>query len=161
MAQIYVENLRKITQNKRLIESVLKVKLKIKEKIVSMEAEPENEFLASQVIEAINLGFSVPEALTIKGEENLFEKINIKDNTKRKDMVSVRGRVIGKEGRALERLEGLTNCIISIHGNVIGIIGNVLDVKDARTALIKLINGSKHSNVYALLGKLKQEEQKI
>ena len=84
--QIYSENIRKIMQNKKQLEKELNIKIKKEKNIILVEGKPEDEFLALQAIEAINLGFSVPKALLLKEEDITFKKINIKDLTKRKDL---------------------------------------------------------------------------
>ena len=65
MTQLYVENPRKVMQNKKLIEDTLGIKLQKQGDIINIEAKPEDDFLSTQVIEAINLGFKVPDALSI------------------------------------------------------------------------------------------------
>jgi len=157
--QIYSDNIRKIFQNKKKIETALNIKLSKKQGIVFIKGKAEDEHFGLQVIEAINLGFSVDKALLLKDEEFVFEKINIKDLTKRHDLERVRGRIIGTRGRALDTLESLTDCYISLHDNSVGIIGKAEDIENARYALERIIQGSKHSNVYAYLEKKRAEEK--
>lgn len=160
MGQIYVENPRKIIQNRKEIVQSLNVKnLTIKNNILTFNIDPEKDILATQVFEAINLGFKVRDALVIAEEGNSFKKINIKDITKRNDLARVRGRVIGKQGKALETLESLTNCLISVHDSAIGIIGRTEDIMMADEAIRKLIRGSDHSKVYSSVERLKAEEK--
>jgi len=149
--QIFSENSRKIMQNKKLIEKELPIKISSKQGIIYIKGRPEDEFFALQIIEAINLGFKVPEALMLKDPEFVFEKINIKDLTKRHDLERIRGRIIGTHGKAKQTIESLTDCIISLHDNVVGIIGHSENIDDASTAVQNLIRGSKHSKVYSFL----------
>ena len=152
MEKLYLENSRKVIQNKRLIENALKVKLEIKAGVVTIEGAPEKELIALNVMEAINLGFTVPLALELRLEDFAFEKMPIKNIISRKrDLSQVRARIIGTKRRALDQLEYLTGCDVVLHDNVAGIIGRTEDVKKAAYALRKLIAGSKHSNVYAYL----------
>ena len=101
------------------------------------------------------MGFSIKEALLLKSEEFVFEKISIKNIAKRKDLSQVRARVIGTKGKAIRVIEDLSGCYIAVHDNAVGIIGYAEDVKKASYALKRLIAGSKHASVYAYL-----EEQK-
>ena len=149
--QIYTEAAKKILQNKRKIESKLGIKISIKNNIVSTKGEAENDFLATEVIDAINLGFKVDTALMITIEGFGFEKVGIKDVTRRKDIARIRGRVIGTHGKALDTLESLTDCFLSVHDSEIGIIGRIDDLELAVGALKKLIQGSGHSKVYGSL----------
>lgn len=159
--QIYSENTRKIMQNRKKIETALNIKISRKQNIFFIEGKPENEHFALQVIEAINLGFSVDKTLLLKDEEFVFIRINIKDLTKRNDLDRVRGRVIGTHGRALDTLEALTDCYISLHDNTVGIIGKAIDIEKAKYALERIIQGSKHSNIYSHLEKQKALEKQF
>jgi len=149
--QIYSQSARKILQNKKQIEDSLEIKLYIKSGIVILEGHPENEIVALEVIEAINLGFSVSQALDLKREDFIFEKILIKSIARRRNLVQVRGRVIGEERKVLRTIEYLTDCDIVLHGNTVGIIGARENVENASYALKRIIAGSEHANMYAWL----------
>ncbi len=149
--QIYSESPRKILQYKKKIQTALKIKLAIKGNYVQIDGAPENELIVKDVIEAINLGFPIEQALDLKNEEFTFQKIPIKSISKRHDLSQVRARVVGRERGVMQNMEFLTNCDIVLHDNMVGIIGHHEDVKNAAYALKKLIGGSKHANVYMYL----------
>jgi rRNA processing protein Krr1/Pno1 len=83
----------------------------------------------------------------------MFEIINIKDHTTRKDLGRVRARIIGKSGKTLKTLNTLTQCYFEVKDNCVGIIGDPEYIKNAQEAVIYLIKGSKQSNVYSFLEK--------
>jgi ribosomal RNA assembly protein len=149
MQEIYTEFIRKVFQNKDKLEQELEVKLTNQGKNLFIDGEPDKEFIAIQVIEAINLGFSTEKALLLKKEDIILQTIHIKDITKRKDLERVRARIIGKQGKTLKTLNNLTCCEFAIQDNCIGIIGDTENITEARQAITSLINGSKQSNVYA------------
>lgn len=157
--KIYLEKTRIVIQNKKQIESTLKVKLEAMGKVITIEGESDKEMIALMALEAIELGFSIESALDLKTEDFTFKKIQIKNISKRHDLSQVRARVIGTKRRALDQLEALTGCDIVLHDNTIGIIGPVEDVDRASYALKKLISGSKHANVYALLEEQNAKER--
>jgi len=157
--QIYSENSKKIMKNKSLIEKELNIKLSSKENIIYIDGKPEEEYFALQIIEAINLGFTIKKALLLKDPEFTFNQIPIKSVTKRQDLERIRGRIIGKHRKALDTIESLTECDISLHDNVIGIIGLAQDVEKASYALQNLIRGSKHSSVFSYLEKQRALEK--
>lgn len=157
--QIYTENARKITQNKRLLEKTLKIRIETKASTLIFEGKAEDEFLALKVFEAIELGFSVNKALLLTDDEFTFEKILIKAITKRNDMSQVRARVIGTNRKALDTIESLSDCFLAMHDNTVGVIGHFQDVQDAMYALKRIIAGSKHSAMYAWLEKKKFEKR--
>ena len=157
--QLYVESINKIIQNKKMLESSFKIKLSNKSHILFIEGKAEDEFLALQAVEALNLGFSINEVVLLKNEEFVFEKIYIKNITKRRNMSEVRGRVIGAGGKALRVLEELSGTYIAVHDNTVGVIGELASAKKAVYALKRIIAGSKHSAMYAYLEKQKVIEK--
>jgi ribosomal RNA assembly protein len=157
--QIYSESIRKIMQNKKQLESALKVKISSKEKILFLEGKSPDEFLALEVIEAINLGFTIPKALFLTEENTIFKKIQIKPIARRNDLSQVRGRIIGTNRKVLDTLESLTDTFIVLHDNSVGIIGSIENVDNVAYVLKRIIAGSKHANMYAWLEKKKAEER--
>jgi len=156
LEQLYCKSINKVIKNKRAIENSIGVKLEIKGNIVVIEGAAEQTFIAIQIIEAIDIGFSANQALDLKNEDFILRKLQIKEIAKRNDLSQVRARVIGTKRRALNTIEDLTGCNIVLHDNIIGIIGQTEDVKHAEYALTNLIRGSKHANVYRYL-----EEQHV
>jgi len=149
MQEIYTEFIQKVLQNKNRLEQELEVKLTNQGKNLFIDGEPDKEFIAIQIIKAINSGFSIEKALLLKKEDIILQIINIKDITKRKDLERVRARIIGKQGKTLKTLDNLTGCEFAIQDNCVGIIGDTEDIKEAIQSITSLIQGSKQSNVYA------------
>jgi len=147
------EDISKIAKNKKKLERFLNVKITIKMGEISVEGNPEDEYIAEKVIDAITLGFPVPVALLIKEEDFLFEILDIKDYTHRKDLETIRARIIGKGGKTLKTLNTLTECYFELKGNSVGIIGSPELIKNGQDAVIFLIQGSKQANVYSFLEK--------
>lgn len=158
MEKIYFENSRKLSSNKKKLENTFNVRIDMKANIVSIEGEPADELTALLAIEALDMGFQIINVLDLKNDEFTFEKISIKSLTKRQDRSQIRARIIGTNGRALENIEYLTDCSLVLHGNQVGIIGKVENVRMAADAITRLVEGSKHSNVYAYLEKQKSAE---
>jgi len=157
MQEIYTEFLQKVLKNKKKIESELNVKITNKGKNLFIKGPAEAEFTATQIIEAINLGFSVDRALLLKDEKMNFQILNIKNITKRKNLEEIRGRIIGTHGRTLKTLNKLTDCFISLNNNKVGIIGYYDSIEEAIMGLTTLIQGSKQGKVY---GKLERENKR-
>ena len=151
MIKLIIDKLPRILKNKKRLEDELSVRITNKGKEVEIDGESEDEYIAEKVIEALNLGFPYSDALEIKRNDFLFEVINIKDHTYRKDLERIRARIIGTKGKTFKTLSNLTNCCFELKGNSIGIIGSSEEIKNANDAIIHLIKGSKHANVYAYL----------
>ncbi len=154
MEEIYIRSIRKILANKKRLEKELNISIKNRGRLLLIESkDPLNAYLACQIIEALNLGFKIEEALLLKNEEYQFEKIPIKDVTKRKTLSQVRARIIGKQGKTLELLQTLSNCFIVLHDNIVGLIGKCEEIETSIQAVKNLIRGSRQGNVYGYLEK--------
>ena len=147
------EKILRIIKNKKKLEEKLNVKIKNRGKEITIKGKPEDEYLAEAVIEALEFGFPFSVAMMIKDYEYTFEIINIKDYTNKKDLKRIRARIIGKGGKTFNTLHSLTKCHFELKDNSIGIIGDPEHIKNALEALIFLIKGAKHSNVYSFLEK--------
>lgn len=151
MAILISKDISKVIKNRKRLERLLNVKIIIKQEEISVEGIPENEYTAEKVIDAINLGFPIPIALLIKEEDFLFEILDIKKYTHRKDLEIIRARIIGKGGKTLKTLNTLTDCYFELKDNNVGIIGSPELIKNAQDAVILIIQGSKQANVYSFL----------
>ena len=158
MEKRIVEKLPRITRNRKRLEKKLNVEIENRGKEVTVTGTPEDEYIAGKVIEALDFGFPFSDALEIKERGHVFEVLNIKDYTKKKNLERVRGRIIGKGGKTLKTLTDLTNCSLEIKDNKIGIIGDAENIKNTLDALASLIKGTKQSNVYSYLEKHRPEE---
>ena len=153
MKTLISEKIARILKNKKRLEKELNVKITNSGKEVSVSGDSVDEYIAEKVIESLNLGFPLSIALLIKEEDYTFEILNIKDYTRKKNFLSIRARIIGKEGRTLRTLNNLTDCNFEVLGHEVGIIGGAENIESARQAIISLIQGGKQANVYAYLEK--------
>lgn len=158
MITLIVDKLPRITLNRKKLEKVLEVKITNNGKEVCINGEAENEYIAEKVIEALDFGFPYASAISIKIDDNLFEKISIKEHTKRKDLETIRARIIGKNGKTIKTLSLLSECFLELKDNVVGIIGPPENIYNAQTSVISIIKGSKQSNVYSYLEKHRPEK---
>lgn len=157
MKTILSEKPQRIIKNKKKLEQFLNIKITSRGKEIFMQGEPEDEHTAEKVIDALNFGFPFSTSMLIKKEGFIFEIINIKDHTKRKDLKRIRARIIGTRGKTLKTLNQITNCHFELKDNYIGIIGPPEYLESGQKAIIAIIKGAKQSNVYGLLKKNKIE----
>ncbi len=153
MIKLICEKISRIIKNKDNLEKKLGVKIENRGKEVNLGGKPEDEYVAEKVILALEFGFPFSVALMIKERDYLFEIINIKDYTPRKNFEVIRARIIGKNGKTLKTLETLTECFFEMKDNKIGIIGDSEHIKNAQESLISIIRGAKQGNVYSYLEK--------
>lgn len=130
------------------------------EGVVRVEGEDAIPFLrAVEVIEAINRGFSPERAFRLLEDEDLLMEVMdlsaISDSQHQMDRL--RGRIIGRDGRAREQIEQMTNTQISVFGKTITLIGLPEQIKIARAAVDMLLEGSPHEAVFSYLEKKRQE----
>lgn len=153
MKTILSEKLSRIIKNKKKLEEKLNVKITNQGKKISIKGKPTDEYAAEKVIDALNFGFPFSIAILIKEEDFIFEIINIKNYTKRKDLERIRARIIGTKGKTLKTLQQLTKCYFELKDNSVGIIGSPEWIENGQEAIIFIIKGSKQSNVYNFLEK--------
>ncbi len=147
---------------KKEIEGRTKTAIRVdsKEGIVTVEGDSaEGVISAVNLIEAINRGFSPERAYALlKDESMLLEVIDlgpIADNPQK--LERLRGRIIGRDGRAREQIEDMTGTSISVFGKTVGIIGAFEQVKTAKAAIEMLIDGVPHESVYSFLDRKRRE----
>ncbi len=105
-----------------------------------------------EIVRAIGRGFSPEIAQLLFKQDYGFELVNILDYAKtKKDVIRLKGRVIGEEGKSRRTLEELTGCHISVYGKTAGIIGQLEWLPMARRAVESLLAGSPHATVYKWL----------
>jgi len=111
------------------------------------------------IIKAIGRGFNPEIAELLYDESFTFDLINIPDfvGAAKNHIQRVKGRIIGREGRARTMVEEATQTYISVYGKTIGIIGKIEDVPVARQALEMILEGAPHGNVYKWLENKRRE----
>ena len=153
MQRIQIKSKTKIKKAVPKIEKRLKVRLTVKGDNIEVRGNEVACFSAGKIIEAIDFGFDVDDALLLVNENFCLEFINIKKHTRRKNLEEVRGRVIGREGKAKKTIEELTGAVLVVHDNVVGMIVDSEHLDAAVQGLRSLIQGAKHGNVFAYLEK--------
>jgi ribosomal RNA assembly protein len=133
-----------------------------KEGLVKVESTEEHTvslLRAVEIINAINRGFSPERAFEmIEDEDLLLDVIDLSSMAEGpRQLDRLRGRIIGKDGRAREQIEDMTDVEISVFGKTIALIGYPEQLKTARAAIDMLIEGVPHENVFAFLDRKKKE----
>ncbi len=149
-------------ETKRAIEEQTASALTIdsEEGLVTVEGEdPVQVLLAGSVVQAIGRGFSPENAFALLQDEDLiFEQIDLGGLTdSQRQLDRIRGRVIGRDGKAREQIEHMTGTHLSVQGKTVALIGLPDQVKDARTAIEMLLRGVPHESVFTFLDRKRKE----
>ncbi|MEM5790581.1 MAG: KH domain-containing protein [Candidatus Aenigmatarchaeota archaeon] len=150
------ERMKMLRKNEKFLkdlENLVGCKIKINEE-VEIECEDSLKLLRiKEVLKAFGRGFNFEDSLKLLDEDYYLEIIDIKDYSKksRSRMITLRGRVIGSEGKTKKLIEKYTETKISIYGKTISIIGRWDKLMIAKKAIEMLLSGSLHSSVYRFL----------
>ena len=147
---------------RKKIEKKLNLRLQIdsQEGEVKLSGEDSLNLLSAQnIVKAIGRGINPEKALDLLEENVVLESIDITDysGTSKKRLITLRGRLIGTDGKARRYIEQLTGIYISVYGKTITLLGEYEEVSLARKAIEALLSGSRHSTVYAWLEKQTKE----
>ncbi len=147
---------------KRRIEEKMNVRLNIDSEEGDVFIEGEDSiavFECVDIIKAIGRGFNPEVAELLFNDKYIFDLIVIQDyiGKSKKDMIRIKGRIIGREGKARQMIEDATDTHIVVYGKTIGIIGEIDHVPIARQAMEMLLEGSPHGNVFKWLDNKKRE----
>jgi ribosomal RNA assembly protein len=144
-------------ETKELIEKRSGVRMRIDtEGEVDIEDNP-NDPLASlkvmDLVKAIGRGFSPQRAMRLLDEDEYLEVIELGDfiGKKSDQLVRMRARVIGTNGKTRRIIEDLTGANMSVFGSTVSIIGNSVQLPIAKTAVEMILRGSEHATVYRYL----------
>jgi len=155
---------------KKHIEKTLGVKLEIDSETGDVVITPRKNlndpsllFKAKDVVMAIGRGFSPERAFRLlESEDSVLEIIDLRGmiGKSESELIRVRGRIIGKNGRTREIIEEMSGASVSVYGHTVAIIGDFDQVNIAREAVNLLIRGCAHSTVYRFLQRKRQELKK-
>ncbi|MGQ9514159.1 MAG: KH domain-containing protein [Thermoproteota archaeon] len=111
------------------------------------------------VLNAIGVGFSPPKALRLSEDDMFLEIIDLHELVGKspQELERIKGRIIGKRGRAWKNIEEMTGTLLSIQGRYVGIIGGLEGSEATKNAIMMLVEGKQHKSVYKYLEKVRRE----
>jgi len=119
----------------------------------STSADPVGLFRARDVILAIGRGFSPERAFKLFNEEAALGVIDLREifGKSESDISRVKGRIIGRNGKARRLIEELSGASICVYGHTVALIGGPGQFDVAKEAVDRLIRGEQHKSVYDFL----------
>jgi len=149
---------------KRKVEKLAAIRLKVDSgngevEISSAKADGFAFMKAVSVVKAIARGFNPEKALMLLDENHSLEIIELEELLGKSDKTinAKKGRVIGEQGRAREKIERETGTYLSVYGRTISIIGRLDDIPKAKKAIEMLIEGAMHRTAYKYLENRQKE----
>lgn len=155
---------------KKSIEEKLSVELQIDSETGDVTVvlgenviDPSMLFRAKDVVTAVGRGFSPEHAFRlIRDEEAVLDILDLRTvfGKSEADIIRVKGRIIGMNGKTRMIIEELTDTNIAVYGHTVGIIGTLEQAQVAREAIEMLIRGSMHATVYRFLQRKRRQLKK-
>ena len=140
-------------RNKDILEKRLEVKISINSRTgeVTVKCDDlEKSMRAINVIRAVNYGFSPERAFRLLDENQILNVIDINAfiGKSPKDLIRVKGRLIGERGKTRRLIEETTKVYLSVYSHFVAVIGSFENVLTATEAVKRLIKGAPHKSVY-------------
>jgi len=149
--------------SKNEIEREGNVRLRIDSKTGEIKIRSKDALSAYQganVIRAVARGFPPEIARKLFKPDYSYEVISLEEFIRnKKDLIRMRGRLIGTEGKSRDRIQFLTQTQIRIQGKTVAILGKSLSVANARHAVEMLLQGTPHSRAFAFLKEQTEEKE--
>jgi ribosomal RNA assembly protein len=122
---------------------------------VCIDGESFDVYQTKQVLKAFGRGFDMNDALCLLEDEYGLEVINLMTFVKsRERLKTLKGRIIGTEGKTKSYIEKYTDVKLSVFGKTVSIIGEWDKVSIAKEAITKIIKGCTHQALYKWLERL-------
>jgi ribosomal RNA assembly protein len=155
------ERIKILKNNSKLKENLEKLseaKIELGEEVAIQVEDPIAMLRVKEVVKAFGRGFDMEDALNLLDEDYYLHIIEVSDfaGKSRNRMLTLKGRVIGSEGKTKQRIEKISETKISVYGKTVCIVGKWIDVELAAKAIEMLLSGSLHNTVYRFLEQQKR-----
>jgi ribosomal RNA assembly protein len=148
-----IDILKKYGNLKKKIEDITKTKIELTDE-VSIEGDSLSVFQVKNIIKAFGRGFDLDDCFYLLEDDYGLEVINLTEFTKSKERLkTLKGRIIGTEGKTKKYIETYTDVKISIFGKTVSLIGKWGNIYIAKEAIMKLVRGCNHQTLYRWLEK--------
>ena len=107
-----------------------------------------------EALKAFGRGFAAQDALELLHEDNYLEIIDLREFARTKQRIqTLRGRVIGREGRIKQIVEKEAGVKIAVYGKTVSVLGELEKVKTAAKVIKMILEGRKHGTALRLLSR--------
>jgi len=118
-------------------------------------SDPSGILKVRDLINAIGRGFSPQRAFRLFTDGQMLEVIDLKQviGDSRNQLVRVKGRIIGENGKTRRIIESLAGTAVSVYGHTVSLIGDYDEIRVAKRAIEMLLKGVQHGTVYRFLNR--------
>lgn len=144
------------------VEERCKVKIEKGDDEVVIEAQGGGEeWIAEQVLKAICFGFESKIAFKLLDDSYFLDVVDLQQafHGSQKKMERYKARIIGERGTAKKKLQELSGAFLAVADEQIAIIGEYEEIRAAKEAILRLLEGKEHNGVYAYLEKQRQKNR--
>ncbi len=120
---------------------------------VTINGEALQVIRVKEMIKAFGRGFDFKNTFDLLDEQYYLEILNIGEfiGKSRDRQITVRGRLIGENGKTKKAIEKYALVKLVIYGKTVAVIGKHENIRIAREAIRMILSGSKHNTVYRFL----------
>ena len=119
------------------------------------EAQGGSEWVAEQVCRAISLGFEPRRAFKLLSDDYYLEEIDLREalHGSPKALHRYKARIIGVEGKIKRNIEEFSGAFVAVGDERVAFLGAFEEIKLAKEAVFKILEGKEISTVYSFLEK--------
>ncbi|HLD76483.1 MAG TPA: KH domain-containing protein [Candidatus Norongarragalinales archaeon] len=148
---------------KKAVSQRCAVKLELEDDDVIVEGQGGGgeEWVAEQVLKAIGFGFEPKIAYKLLEDQYFLDEVDLEAAFRgnEKKMLQYKARVIGQGGMAKKKLQELSGAFLAVSDRQVAIIGEYEEIRSAKEAILRLLEGAEHNGVYAFLEKQRQKNR--
>ncbi len=134
------------------ITGLLDAEIRVDGGEVTIDGDPLEERRAYRIVQAIGRGFAPEEALRLLEDNAALCVLDVSEFASNENgRERLKGRVIGRDGEAREKIENETGTEIAVYGKTVSILGDAGHVEVARQAVVMLLEGRSHGTAYSYL----------
>lgn len=126
-----------------------------------IEGEGGSEWIAEQILRALDAGFLPERAFKLLNDEWFLEEVDL-DAAMRgseRGIKRQKARIIGQGGKAKKTIEEISGAYLSISGNRVAILGRFEDLQGAKEAVLQLLEGKPHASVFSQMERKRRAEK--
>ncbi|MDP2717175.1 MAG: hypothetical protein Q8P02_00370 [Candidatus Micrarchaeota archaeon] len=139
------------------------VKIVLKDGNAAITGDGGKEWIAEQVLKALDFGFLSRQAFKLLDDRFFLEVIDLEAAFRgdERKVKRYKARVIGQGGAAKKKLQELSGAFLSVGPREVAVLGEFEELRAAKEAVLRLLEGAEHTGVYAYLEREKHKQKRL